>query len=96
VEVETEPCIGAQQKLYAQVRALLGKLGFSELATDQPHAQVQFNALFVRSQLRPLEHLAVRGLLLAARLRYLLARSVARLCPGCLRRYRSWRLRRRS
>ena len=96
VEVETEPCIGAQQKLYAQVRAFLGKLGFSELATDQPRGHVQFNALFVERRLRPLERLAVRGLLLAARLRYLLVRAVARLCPACLRGYRSWRLRRRA
>jgi FkbM family methyltransferase len=94
VEVETEPCIGAQQKLYTQVRALLGKLGFSELATDQPRRQVQFNALFVCGRLTPRERLAVRAVLLVARLRYLLVRTLARLCPACLRRYRTWRLRR--
>lgn len=95
VEVETEPCIGAQQKLYAQVRTLLKKLGLSELATDQPRRQVQFNALFVRDRLTPRERLAVRGVLLAARLRYLLGRALQRLCPACLRRLRGWRLRRR-
>jgi FkbM family methyltransferase len=48
VEVETTHCIGAGQKLYPQVKALLHSLGFFELARDAPVRQEQFNALFVR------------------------------------------------
>jgi FkbM family methyltransferase len=51
VEVETALCIAAQQKFYPQVNALLRAAGFIELATDAEPTQVQFNALFVRSDL---------------------------------------------
>ena len=47
VEVETEPCIGSNQRLYPEVKSLLQRLGFAELATDQAPSELQFNALFV-------------------------------------------------
>jgi FkbM family methyltransferase len=89
VEVETTACIGAAQKLYPDVRALLERCGFVELATDQPRAHVQFNALFVRRARTP----RARRLawLWQARVRYVLVRTVCRLCPGCVRRYQNWR-----
>jgi FkbM family methyltransferase len=51
VEVETSPYISADQKLYPEVHALLGSMGFAEVATDGPHTSLQFNALFVRRDL---------------------------------------------
>jgi FkbM family methyltransferase len=51
VEVEAAPCIGANQRLYPEVKALLHGLGFVELGTDLPDRSPQFNALFVRRDL---------------------------------------------
>jgi FkbM family methyltransferase len=48
VEVETTPCIGAGQHLFADVRRCLEQAGFHLLATDHPLDYPQFNALFVR------------------------------------------------
>jgi FkbM family methyltransferase len=87
VEVETSPCIGADQRLYPQVTALLQRLGFSELATDQPRSQIQFNALFVRADLSTWMKLQIRAYLAKARLRYLTMRALGRLCPACVRLY---------
>jgi len=89
VEVETEACIGARQRLYPEVKQLLGRLGLRELATDLPRSAVQFNALFVARRLSAAERLTVHGLLWRERLRYLVVRTLGRLCPGCLRRYRA-------
>jgi FkbM family methyltransferase len=92
VEVETSPCIGAEQRLYPQVKALLKQLGLAEVATDQARSHVQFNALFVRSDLPAGMRFRVNMSLVRARMRYLLAGIVNRLCPACLRRYRAGRL----
>jgi FkbM family methyltransferase len=86
VEVETEPCIGANQKLYPEVRSLLQRLGFAELATDQPSDRLQFNALFVARNLSAGRRIQIRALLLRARFRYLFVRIIAATCPACLRR----------
>jgi FkbM family methyltransferase len=86
VEVETEPCIGSNQKLYPEVKSLLRRFGFVELATDQPPGHLQFNALFVPRDLSPGRRIQVRAWLLRARLRYLLVRVIGNTCPACLRR----------
>ena len=92
VEVETEPCIGSDQKLYPQVKTLLQRLGFAELATDQPLSQQQFNALFVRRDLSAGKRFQVKVWLVRARLHYLLVAVTGTSCPACLRRYRAMRL----
>jgi len=51
VEVETSACIGSNQKLYPEVKVLLQRLGFMELAIDHSPTLIQFNALFVRTNL---------------------------------------------
>jgi hypothetical protein len=96
VELETTPCIGAQQKLYAEVRELLQRRGFADLATDHPRDGSQFNALFVRCDLPARMRLAVRSRLLRARARHVLVSATRTLCPACLRRYRAMRLRKTS
>lgn len=93
VEIETSPCIGANQKVYPEVKALLRRLGFSELATDQVRDQVQFNALFFRAALSRWMRLQIRACLVYARLRYLMVRGVCRWCPACVRCYQRLRAR---
>jgi FkbM family methyltransferase len=92
VEVETSPCIGSNQKLYPQVKALLRRLGFTELATDQAPSRTQFNALFVKFGASAGQRLRMATLLGRARLRYLMVRAIVRLFPACARRYLAWRL----
>ncbi len=91
VEVETKPCIGRNQKLYADVKAQLWRLGFTELATDQTKLQSQFNALFVRSKVSPVMRVRLTAWQVRAWLRYRLVRIIRRVCPACLRRYRTMR-----
>lgn len=91
VEVETSPCIGSNQKLYWEVKALLTRLGFAELATDQARSDSQFNVLFVRSDLPAGMRFQTRAWLVHARLRYLIVMAVHRLCPTCVRRYHAMR-----
>ncbi len=91
VEVETSPCIGSDQKLYPQVKSLLQRMGFAELATDYPSSGVQFNALYVRSELSAGTKFRINAGLVRARVRYLLVRALSRLCPACLRRYAAMR-----
>jgi len=93
IEVETTLCIGAGQKLYPEVKALLQRLGLVELATDHNPAGEQFNALYVRRQLTAGMRLAVKSNLIRARARRVLIAVASRLCPACLRRYQSLRLR---
>ena len=89
VEVETSPCIGPNQKLYPQVKALLHRLGFAELATDQAPSQIQFNALFVRRDLSARMQFQVNAWLVHARLRYLIVAVIRRMYRMCVRRSRS-------
>jgi len=95
VEVETSPCIGSNQKLYPEVKALLQRLGFAELATDQAPSQIQFNTLFVRCDLSAGMQFQVKAWLVGARLRYvmryLIVGAIRRVCPTCFRRYRAMR-----
>jgi FkbM family methyltransferase len=95
VEVETTPCIGENQKLYPEVKALLRRHGFRELATDQVRNQVQFNALFFRSAQSTWMKLQIGACLVQARLRYLMVRAACRWCPACVRRYQRMRSRNR-
>jgi FkbM family methyltransferase len=90
IEVETAPCIGSRQRLYPQVKSLLWRLGFAELATDQRKSHVQFNALFVRRQMPLGLSLAVRASLLSASLRRLAGSLLGACCPACLRRYQAY------
>ena len=92
VEVENLPCIGSQQKLYPEVKSLLRRRGFAELATDQPASHIQFNALFIRVGLPAGLGLRVRASLLYVWLRRLAVSLLARWCPACLRRYQAMRL----
>jgi FkbM family methyltransferase len=89
VEVETAPVIGAHQKLYPEVKDLLGRLGFRERAIDLAPGQLQFNALFVRRELRPAVGLRVSARVLRARIRRLSGRLLFGLCPACQRRYQA-------
>jgi FkbM family methyltransferase len=91
VEVETSPCIGSDQKLYPQVKSLLQRMGFAELATDHPSSGIQFNALYVRSELSAGTKFRINAWLVCARLRYLLVRALSSLCPACVRRYAAMR-----
>src|SRR5262249_49580089 len=92
VEVETKPLIGSDQKLYSEVRALAQRLGFAELARDQPRDREQFNVLYVRRDLPPGIRLALQTLLLRAGVRQLIVKVAVRLCPACMRRYQAMRL----
>ncbi len=84
VEVETSPCIGSDQKLYPDVKALLDTLGFTELATDVADTGAQFNALFVRRDLRVGTRLRMHVMLALAGLRRLIGKAVndllSRMC----------------
>jgi len=91
VEVETSACIGSSQKLYRDVKALLRQLGFAEFATDQSHRDVQFNVLFLRSELPVKLWLRTRIWLLDARLRHVIISGIRKVCPACLRRYGAMR-----
>lgn len=91
VEVETEPCMASNQKLYPEVKSLLKRLGFAELATDQHPSKVQLNVLFVRRDPSALKRFQVNAWRLRARLRYLLVRVSVRTCPACVRRYLAMR-----
>lgn len=93
VEVETSPCIAADQKLYADVKRLLQQAGFAEFATDQARSQPQFNALYIRSNLPAAMQRRARACLAEARLRRFLVRMIRHACPACLRRYQAMRSR---
>lgn len=69
VEVETTPCIAANQHLFAEVREILERARFELLATDQRVDYPQFNALFVRRDLIEARAARVQALLALAWLR---------------------------
>jgi FkbM family methyltransferase len=87
IEVETTPCIGRDQRLYAQVRQLLLAAGFVEFATDQRPTNIQFNALFVRRHLSIGTILRMRGRLLVGKARWSAVRIVRATCPALLHCY---------
>ena len=71
------------------MKALLHRLGFAELATDQAPSQIQFNALFVRRDLSARMQFQVNAWLVHARLRYLIVAVIRRMYRMCVRRSRS-------
>lgn len=91
VEVEAAPLIGAEQKLYPDVKSLLHAMGFSELATDRDRGRLQFNVVYVRHGPPWLTQGWIWLCLLCARVRYLGASALQRWCPSCLRRYQAAR-----
>jgi FkbM family methyltransferase len=82
LEVETALCIAPEQKFYPQVKALLCSAGFIELATDGHPTQIQFNALFVPSNLPAGVRLKVRQRLLLLYLRRALGGATRRISPA--------------
>ena len=93
VEVETTPCISPGQKLYPEVKALLNRQGFTEIATDQSRSQMQFNAVFARTALPAWTQLKIRAWLLYGTLRFAIVRGLLRSCPACIRHLRTIRSR---
>jgi len=85
VEVETTPCIGRSQKLYPDVKSLLERLGFRQLAADQEGGATQFNAVFVRRDMPAAAQRRVRACILRTRARFLAFRLARGICPPCLR-----------
>jgi FkbM family methyltransferase len=87
VEVETEPCIGATQKLHRDVAALLALQGFDELATDSSTDHMQFNVLYVRRGLAASMRTALLYHTSLQQLRRWLVNLVLALCPPRLRNF---------
>jgi FkbM family methyltransferase len=85
VEVETEPCIAPNQRLYSEIKALLRRFEFVELATDGPRAWDQYNALFVRRDISASRTLRVAKCVAAARLRFLVGDAIRRSRALCRR-----------
>jgi FkbM family methyltransferase len=92
VEVETVPCIGAEQRLFPEVEELLLVAGFAILATDQPRTAMQFNALFVRADRLRAKATAIGWHSANGRLRRRLWLSVRLFLPTRLRRFLEHRL----
>jgi FkbM family methyltransferase len=90
VEVESMPCIGADQHLYAEVGALLRSWGFVEIANNASEDAPQFDAVFTRRDMPALQRLRIVGWLIALHARAWAAGFLARACPGCLHRMRQW------
>jgi FkbM family methyltransferase len=86
IEVETEPIIGSEQKLFVQVEKALVEAGFVLLATDQPRYHLQFNALFVRADLPRTKAIQVCFWVKSLRLRRVMANNILRFAPHRLRR----------
>jgi FkbM family methyltransferase len=91
VECETVPCIAPNQRLYADLKALLRRQGFIELATDCARSESQFNALYVRRGQSARMKLAIAASLTHARARRLIVAALRALCPACLHRYNTVR-----
>jgi FkbM family methyltransferase len=87
VEVETVPCIGAEQRLLADVERILTDAGFRLVATDEPKTSIQFNALFVRADLPAAKAALMRWHLGNVRLRRHVVRAMLPLLPMRLRRF---------
>lgn len=86
VEVESTPCINASQRLYPDVNRLLVELGFEQLASDHPHCNPQFNAVYVRREQSPDSRRRISLRLRMARLRRGCVAALRNLCPSCVRR----------
>ena len=86
VELESQPCIAPQQRLYPEAHALLESWKLGEIAADQAHSHPQFNALFLRGDLEAALQRRVALRLRWAALRRGLIDALGRVCPQCRRR----------
>jgi FkbM family methyltransferase len=107
LEVEDMPYIAANQKLYSEVKMLLKRIGFAELATDQSRKRnvhgkgtdqsstepwlFQFNALFIRPDRSLRVRCHVQAQFWYEWIRYAVIRVLRKWCPACLRRYQQMR-----
>jgi len=89
IEVETEPCIGATQRLLPDVERLLVDAGFALLATNQPRTSMQLDALFVRADLLSTNAAEIGWHIRRGRLERRVRRVVLPLLPTRLRRFLS-------
>jgi FkbM family methyltransferase len=87
VEVETEPCIGAAQRLLPDVDRILVDAGFDLLATDEPRTSRQLNALFVRAELVRAHAADIRRHVRSGQIETRVRRTVEPLLPARVRRY---------
>jgi FkbM family methyltransferase len=85
VEVESENCIGATQKLHTDVDQLLRERGFTEVGVDRPKSEFQFNALYVRADLPEHTLARVRRAARGAFLTHSVWRGCVALLPPRLR-----------
>lgn len=86
VETETRPCIAPNQMLHGDVVALLDRLGFRELACDNPPSTPQLNVIFVRRDLPWALRLRVDLLTGLAAARYAMEAAARRLWHRLKRR----------
>jgi FkbM family methyltransferase len=86
VEVETQPIIGAQQKLFADVERALLDAGFVLLATDQQPDVLQLNALFISAEASRACTAEIARLAHYEQLRRKVTRTLVRMMPGRLQR----------
>jgi hypothetical protein len=87
VEVETQPFIGAAQRLFPDVERLLAAAGFVLLATDEPRTSMQLNAVFVPADLLRTNATEIRWHVMRSRIRQRVGRAVMPLLPTRLRRF---------
>ena len=85
VEVETKPVIGADQKLFGDVKKVLEEAGFALLATDEPHDAHQFNALFIRVDLLNAKAADIARHVSSARMRHKIRTTLLPLLPRRVR-----------
>jgi FkbM family methyltransferase len=85
VEVETQPVIGAAQKVFSDVERMLLDSGFVLLAADQCMDVMQFNALFIRPVSSPATIAQIARHVRYERVRRTFVGAVARFMPLGLR-----------
>jgi FkbM family methyltransferase len=87
VELESEPCIGTNQKLAPEVHALLSARGFRLLGADHALSATQFNAVYVSERIAAPCAAAVEFARRAAALRHAARRAAMRVLPGRVREF---------
>jgi FkbM family methyltransferase len=86
VEVETQPIIGAAQKLFADVERAALDAGFVLFATDQRRDVLQFNALFINRDSLRAKMAEIARHAHYERLWCSVTRTIVRAMPGRLQR----------
>jgi FkbM family methyltransferase len=92
VEVETVPCIGANQRLFSDVERELADSGFALLATDRAVTTPQLNALFVGAEALRAKAGEIRWHVTRGRLHRGVRQAVRPFVPPRLRRFLASRL----